>query len=182
LIDIDSDWNWGCNSMMNIKVVSSVFALALLLAGCSSSENALVKSDPAIRAANCQLIYDWIEYRESPQYADFWYTQVNTYDFYALIEENVFSKIQDGDSSYDVILQIRNMEYDSNLYNAPPLGTPVTQANRKQYSMNIEGPITSDSFMSDEVKWKIINSLHSVCNRFTADELADEFAPVLLMD
>lgn len=165
---------------MKIKFSAGLLTIVFLLTGCSGSVSLSDKSDPEIRAINCQLIYDWIDYRQAPENANFWYTQVNTYDFYALIEERVFSQIQDGDSSYDTILEVRTMEYDSNLFNAPPIGTPVTESTSKQYRKNDSA--TNDSFMPDEDRWEIINALNSSCDRFTATEFANEFAPVLLMD
>lgn len=165
---------------MRIKLISGGLAIAFMSLGCSSSASLSDKSDPSIRAVNCQLIYDWIDYRQAPENENFWYTQVNTYDFYALIEERLFSRIKDGDSSYDTILEVRTMEYDSNLYNAPPIGTPITQSTYNQYRKSISA--TEDSFMPEEDKWEIINALSSSCDRFTAEEFANEFAPVLLMD
>jgi hypothetical protein len=165
----------------SLSAVLVLVAIGTLLTGCGSSENASVKSDLAIRGANCQLIYDWIDYRQSPEKENFWNTQVNTYDFYALIEEGVFSKIKDGDPSYDTILQIRNLEYDHNLMTAPPLGITVTEFNFEQYRKPMK-PDPKDSFIPEEEQWKIINSLSSFCNRFTADEFANEFAYVLVMD
>ena len=168
---------------VQVKVVSLVLSTLMagsLLSGCGGSETASGKSDPVVREANCQLIYDWMDYRQAPENEDFWYTEVNTYDFYALIEERVFSKIKDGDSSYDTIVELRGLQYDQNLYNAPPIGTSVTEFNRDQYSDN--RPLSKDSFMPEEDQWKIINSLSSSCSRFTPEEFADEFASVLVMD
>ena len=163
-----------------MKLSSSLLVFAFFMTGCSSSETASSKSDPVVRDANCQLIYDWMDYRQAPENEDFWYTQVNTYDFYTLIEERLFSQIQDGDSSYDTIVELRTLQYDQNLFNAPPIGTPVIESTSKQYRKN--DPATKYSFMPEEDQWKIINALNSSCNRFTAEQFADEFAPVLLMD
>lgn len=168
---------------VHVRVVSVVLSMVIagsLLSGCGGSETASGKSDPAVRDANCQLIYDWMDYRQAPENEDFWYTQVNTYDFYTLIEERLFSQIQDGDSSYDTIVELRTMQYDANLFNAPPIGTPVIESTYKQYRKN--DPATKDSFMPEEDQWKIINALSASCDRFTAEQFADEFSPVLLMD
>ena len=154
--------------------------LGISLSGCGGSETASGKSDPVVRDANCQLIYDWMDYRQAPENQKFWNTEANTYDFYALIEERVFSQIKDGDASYNTIVELRGLEYDQNLYNAPPIGTSVTEFNRDQYRNN--RPLSKDSFMPEEDQWKIMNSLNSSCSRFTAEEFAEEFAYVLVMD
>ncbi len=168
---------------VQVKVVSLVLSTLMagsLLSGCGGSETASGKSDPVVREANCQLIYDWMDYRQAPENEDFWYTQVNTYDFYTLIEERVFSQIKDGDSSYDTIVELRGLQYDQNLFNTPPIGTPVTESTYKQHRK--DDSATKDSFMPEEDQWKIINSLSSSCSRFTADQFAEEFAYVLVMD
>ncbi len=168
---------------VQVKVVSAVLSTLIagsLLSGCGGSETASGKSDPVVREANCQLIYDWMDYRQAPENEDFWYTEVNTYDFYTLIEERVFSQIKDGDSSYDTIVELRGLQYDQNLFNAPPIGTPVIESTYKQYRK--DDSATKDSFMPEEDQWKIINSLSSSCSRFTADQFAAEFAYVLVMD
>ena len=168
---------------VQVKVVSVVLSMVIagsLVSGCGGSESASGKSDPVVRDANCQLIYDWMDYRQAPENQKFWNTEANTYDFYALIEERVFSQIKDGDASYDAIVELRKLEYDHNLYNAPPIGTSVTEFNRDQYDKNL--PLTKDSFIPDEDQWKVINALSSSCNRFTPEEFAEEFAYSLVMD
>jgi hypothetical protein len=163
-----------------VKLGVLATVLGISLSGCGGSETASGKSDPVVRDTNCQLIYDWMGYRQAPENEDFWYTQVNTYDFYTLIEERVFSKIKDGDSSYDTIVELRGLQYDQNLFNTPPIGTPVIESTYKQYRK--DDSASNDSFMPEEDQWKIINSLSSSCSRFTPEEFADEFASVLVMD
>lgn len=166
---------------MRTKIFLNILVFCLSLTSCSNAEMKAGKSNEIIRAANCQLIYDWISYRQAPENKDFWYTQVNTYDYYALEEEKIFSKIKDGDASYATILKIRKLEYDHNLFNEPPLGTVVTQANSEQYRKKVKS-ITNDVFISDKDAWEMMNSLNSSCNKFTAEEYASEFAYSLVMD
>ena len=174
------------------KVFVAVTLLALIpLSGCGSSTNSEASkvtnpeiqqkiTNPEIQQKNCQLVYDWFDYRRDPALKNYFYSQENTYDYYAAIEDRVFSKLISGDSSYDTLLQIRTMEYDSNFLNTPPLGIAVSSDNFEQYRKT--GDLTLDSFIPDDQQWVTINALQAACSKFTANEYAEEFASSLLIE
>lgn len=164
------------------KIFVAVTLLALIpLSGCGSSTNSEASSvsNPEIQQKNCQLVYDWFDYRRDPALENYFYAQENTYDYYAAIEDRVFSKMTSGDSSYDTLLEIRTMGYDSNLLNTPPLGIAVSSDNQAQYRKQ---NVTMDSFIPDDQKWVTINALQAACSKFTANEYAEEFASDLLVE
>lgn len=158
------------NLRTKYRFYGTVLSFGLLfVSGCSSAS----KEDEAIRANNCALIADWNVYINDPSNP---LDKLDTYEEESVMEDRLWLKIQDGDKSYDALMQLRELNYSQNLWNAPPIGEKVTQENREKF--RVEG---YEGNFDDEASWKIIENVRISCPTFPKEYLAEMFASAILL-
>jgi hypothetical protein len=158
------------NLRTKYRFYGTVLSFGLLfVSGCSSAS----KEDEAIRANNCALIADWNVYINDPSNP---LDKLDTYEEESVMEDRLWLKIQAGDKSYDALMQLRELNYSQNLWNAPPIGEKVTQENWE--SFRVEG---YEGNFDDEASWKIIDNVRISCPTFPKEYLAEMFAAAILL-
>jgi hypothetical protein len=150
---------------------------ALLLMACekssvASSETSVASTENSkIRSSNCALIDSWMQYVDDPSMEDFWGNQ-NTYGYYAEEENTLWRNLQQGDRSYELLLELRKVSYAQDWWDAPQLGTIATEENVVRLN---ENPF------SDDQEWSIIRDVSNTCTNYTDEKLANYFARALLL-
>ena len=139
----------------------------VFISGCSSAS----KEDEAIRANNCALIADWNVYINDPSNP---LDKLDTYEEESVMEDRLWLKIQDGDKSYDALMQLRELNYSQHYWIAPPMGEKVTLENVGSFK-------SDEDLFDEEASWKIIENVRISCPTFPKEYLAEMFAGALLI-
>ena len=155
------------NQSKNLMVLS---LSALLLVACGKSSVASSENNQ-IRTSNCALIDSWMKYKDDPALEDFWGNQ-NTYGYMAEEENTLWRNLQQGDKSYELLLELRKVSYAQHWWEAPPLGTLATEGNVVRFN---ENPF------SDDQEWSVIRDVSNICPNYSDENLANYFAYALLL-
>jgi hypothetical protein len=148
---------------------------ALFLISCGKSNVTLVENNQ-IRSSNCSLVESFIQYTNSPSYRESSGNK-NTYDFRAEEELLLWGELQQGDESFEKILELRKVSYAQDWWAPPvPIGNAHTEENEENVVRLNENPF------SDDQQWSIIREVSKVCTNVTDTELAEEFAFALLIE
>ena len=148
---------------------------ALIFISCGNSNVALVENNQ-IRSSNCSLVESFIQYTNSPSFRESSGNK-NTYDFRAEEELLLWGELQQGDESFEKLLELRKVSYAQDYWAPPvPIGNTYTEENSENV-VRYDGMI-----FSDDQQWSIIREVSKVCTNVTDTELAEEFAGALFIE
>lgn len=158
---------------MNISPLKKFLLLLPLAAAVLSGCGAAAQENEAIRASNCALIADWNVYSNDPS-TELFQGNLNSYQTRFEMEDRLWLKLQEGDKSYDALLELRKLEYSQDYWIAPPLGEKITENTDPSFR-------TEKDLYDEDASWEVIKKVKASCPSFPETYLAEMFAAALNM-